>query len=823
MNVEAALSSIDTLLRKRTGARLSELQRVILYQVWQGQKYWEIANAYGCTEGHAKDEGSQLWKKLSHALRQKVTKSNCRAILERYLSGKGTYQGREIIEPIEPIYNSLDPALPQDLQGYPPASTDGLTAPEAPSLIGRVGAIADLNRLIHQGSKVIVLQGEGGVGKTTLAQHYLHHQGFDCVLELVMAKETPNLIPVERVVEEWLKQDFQEEPGIEFGVTLGRLKRQLQTRRVGVLIDNLEPALDQQGRLIPAQRNYIELLRLLADARVQAVTLITSRDRLCEPDVTVEHYRLFGLEAGAWTQFFSDQMAIDPPTLQQMHHAYGGNTKAMGILSGVIQADFEGDMVAYWQENSVDLLATTDLRNLTVSQINRLQTLDPPAYRLLCRLSCYRYQEIPTIPKLGLSALLWDVPPEQHRRVIAALRNRSLIECHKTEYWLHPVIRAEAIARLRASPDWETANQQAAEFWTHSVAQITTVKEALQALEAYYHYIEIQAYGLAGKVILKSRHNQWRQHLPLGSTLYRMGLLQPVLTAITEVLNHVEGDQTLSELYNILGDLYWITGKIHQAIACQQTTITLVTQALQADPVPAATKHTVYYLRMLEVDSLLSIGLYQIDLGELASAAQVFQQVIDRARNTDHHRWAEKATVCLALVNSELGCKTAAATLAENAYTAIATGMLEQTGRFAYFMQILGHTYLNLSQFDQATDLFHRVLTIAETSHYTQVNAKALNGLAAIHRHRSEFESALAHHRTAIEQLETIGAQCDLAQAYFQLGLTYHHMGQLQASQTAGDRAIQLFNDMSAPQQIAKVVAALGRSPVGHSTPTIAL
>lgn len=107
-----------------------------------------------------------------------------------------------------------------------------------------------------------------------------------------MAKETQNITAAEHVIEEWLKQDFDEEPGIEFGVTLGRLKRKLHTCRVGVLIDNLEPALDRQGRFIAKHRNYVEFLRVLADARVQSVTLITSRDRLCEPEVNVEHYRL---------------------------------------------------------------------------------------------------------------------------------------------------------------------------------------------------------------------------------------------------------------------------------------------------------------------------------------------------------------------------------------------------------------------------------------------------------------------------------------------------------------------------------------------------
>jgi hypothetical protein len=42
--------------------------------------------------------------------------------------------------------------------------------------------------------------------------------------------------------------------------------------------------LDRHGGLIASHRNYVELLRVLADARVQSVTLITSRDRLSKKD-----------------------------------------------------------------------------------------------------------------------------------------------------------------------------------------------------------------------------------------------------------------------------------------------------------------------------------------------------------------------------------------------------------------------------------------------------------------------------------------------------------------------------------------------------------
>ncbi|OUL26712.1 tetratricopeptide repeat protein [Nostoc sp. 106C] len=785
MDAEAALAWLDTIIPAQTGERLSDLQKVILQQVWLDRKYLDIAHSYGCTEGHAKDAGSQLWRLLSQVLREKITKSNCRATLERVLR-KSTA-----------ISSLID---------YTRSPRQPIPKPEDTNFIGRQDAIAHLNTLVNQGSKVIVIQGEGGLGKTTLAQQYLH-QDFDLVLELLMAKETQNITPAERVVEEWLKQDFHEEPGVEFGVTLGRLKRQLHNRRIGVLIDNLEPALDQQGRLIAEHRNYVELLRVLADARVQSVTLITSRDRLCEPGLNVDRYRLPGLDRGAWEEFFRHRgLTINSSTLQMMHRTYAGNAKAMGILCGSIQEDFDGDMALYWQENHADPLATTDLKNLAVSQINRLQILDSQAYRLLCRLGCYRYQDIPTIPSQGLFCLLWDVAPEQHRQIIASLRNRSLVEYHNGEYWLHPVIRAEAIARLRPSDEWELTNYKAAEFWTASVQQIETFKDALQALEAYYHYIEISQFELAGKVILKSRNNQWQQFLPLGSTLYRMGLIQPVLTAINQIVNNLEHDQNLSELYNILGDLYWITGKINQAIACQEKTIALATQALKSLVPQPENKHTVYYLRMLEVDSLLSIGLYKIDLWELEAAAKLFQQVIYLAQNTEHHRWAEKASVCLALVYSYLGLRDASYALAEVAYRNMTTEKLvEQTGRFVYFMQILGQTYVNLGEFDRANQIFQQALTVAEESHYMQVKAKTLNGLAEIHRRQAEFDLALANHTEAIELLDQIGAKCDLAEAYFQLGLTYQEMAKLDESQMNFYLAMQLFTEIEAPKQVAKI------------------
>jgi len=449
-------------------------------------------------------------------------------------------------------------------------------------------------------------------------------------------------------------------------------------------------------------------------------------------------------------------------------------------------------MVAYWQEYKVEAgLLVNIVKNLIEEQFKRLKEIYPEAYKLLCRLGCYRYQDVPTVPTEGLLCLLWDVPEREKRRVIESLRNLSLVECQNREYWLHPVIREEAIARLRESEYWEEANRQAADFWTESVKTVETIKDALTAFEAYYHYLEFDNFDSAADVIVKRRQNKFDRSEELGIAFYKLGLLQQMKLAIIKIITKVTPGYVLSSIHNILGDIYWLTGDIKNSIESHERSRIIATD---------------FQLLSFEIVSFLNIGLCQIDLLEIENAMPLFEKVISMAENTDDHRYAAESYYCLAFLKSCLNLKDESLELAQKSFAPADFSAWS----LGYQLLFLGQTYKNLKEFDKSFEMYLEAIQFAEETHYTQVRAKALYGLAELYRGQEDFTTALSHHLEAIALLDQIGAKCDLAEAYYQLALTYQKMGVIDQSQENFDKAIELFRQMEAPMQVEKVRRAIG-------------
>ena len=118
-------------------------------------------------------------------------------------------------------------------------------------------------------------------------------------------------------------------------------------------------------------------------------------------------------------------------------------------------------------------------------------------------------------------------------------------------------------------------------------------------------------------------------------------------------------------------------------------------------------------------------------------------------------------------------------------------------------------TYKNLNVIDESLRLYKEAINYANESHYKQVEGIALTGIAELYRIQNELKIAIEYHQKSIEILEKIGAKCDLAEAYYQLGLTCQKIGETQNSQENFDKAIQLYHKIDAPKQVEKVQRAM--------------
>lgn len=318
-------------------------------------------------------------------------------------------------------------------------------------------------------------------------------------------KDAKNITPAEEVIKRWL-DDLKQEQVPEFEGNLSILGKFLKKsgKRIGILIDNLEPALNQDGEFIEKHRNYVQLLEVLADSSVRSLTLITSRELLRENISNTEQYSLECLTYKAWDDFFKYwAIKTDPKDLADIYRTYRGNAKAMTIFKGTIQEDYSCDLGQFWQgERKENLIRDPRLDKLVSDQFERLENLESDTYQLLYRLGCYRYQDFPSLSKQGLLSLLWDKPELERIKIIDSLRYRSLVEFDCDQYSLHPIILAKSQLLLQSSEEFKDVHLNAAKFYLENAKDITNLNQVKSAFEAIYHCYEAEDFSQCHQVLL---------------------------------------------------------------------------------------------------------------------------------------------------------------------------------------------------------------------------------------------------------------------------------------------------------------------------------
>jgi len=160
MSPDQACALLDRLLPNS----LSNLQEIVFCQVWMEKTYAEIADEFNYEHSYIRDVGFKLWNAISEVLEEKVSKSNVKAVLNRY-ARKSQFESTSnysINTPIKSVSKKIEfPSGPVPLKSR-------LYIERSP-----IKAQA-YNEILKPGS-LIRLKGPRQIGKTSLLNRILYH------------------------------------------------------------------------------------------------------------------------------------------------------------------------------------------------------------------------------------------------------------------------------------------------------------------------------------------------------------------------------------------------------------------------------------------------------------------------------------------------------------------------------------------------------------------------------------------------------------------------------------------------------------------------
>ncbi|MGJ3245536.1 MAG: BTAD domain-containing putative transcriptional regulator [Elainellaceae cyanobacterium] len=288
--------------------------------------------------------------------------------------------------------------------------------------------------IVHNGCRLVLLLGIGGIGKTALAVKLA--QDVQAEFECVIWRSLRNAPPLETLLADlvlFLSNQQDTTADVE------RFIHWLRMRRCLVVLDNLETifqAGDRAGQYRPNYEAYGELFRALGELQHQSCVILTSREKpaeiaTLEGAAAVRTLQLSGSLDTAMALIESRNLFGSEADKQLLARQYGCNPLALKIVASSIQDLFDGDIDQFLQQNAIFFSGT---RQLLEEQFERLSALEQT---IMIWLAINR--EWTAIAELA-DDILSPVSRASLLEALQSLSWRSLIEKRSGYYTQQPVV-----------------------------------------------------------------------------------------------------------------------------------------------------------------------------------------------------------------------------------------------------------------------------------------------------------------------------------------------------------------------------------------------
>lgn len=390
MDIQEVLQWTDDRVFVNTEKHLDSLQRCILEEVWQGEKYPEIAKKCNRSEDHIKQVARKLWKMLSEILGEDIKQSNVRSILESkavssiYNFGNSSQIvnskinrthinicGEKRQDAEEAKHRSPNP--PDSSQNKNQSPIIDLTdAPELTYWYDRTSELSILKQWILEAhTRLITVYGLSGIGKSAIALKLIEQTQteFDYIIWLSLTN-TPTLSTIQTE----LKQFFGRSPQPPLPTVIDYFR----ASRCLVILDDVQNIFKSSqlaGQYLTDYEDYGKFFKQIATSSHQSCLIllswekpreITALEALNRPARTL-HLKGLGEQAA---EILREKELTDEEKWSDLIALYQGHPYWLNIIASTIVELFDSSVSRFLADKNDIYLG--DLEPLLESHLERL-------------------------------------------------------------------------------------------------------------------------------------------------------------------------------------------------------------------------------------------------------------------------------------------------------------------------------------------------------------------------------------------------------------------------------------------------------------------
>ena len=450
MKIEEVLEVVDKYLPQQ---HLNHVQELVLCTSWEGKSYQECAKANGYTPEYIKAVGYKLWKLLSSAFGEPVTKNELHSVLRRHSlliqAELLNNQTKICAEQLTLIQQSKIAQNEADEPPFIKANQNWGEAVDVSVFYGRTEELGILEEwIVQQHCRLIGVFGMGGIGKTALSCKLAKQIQEE--FEYVFWRSLLHTPPLEELLEDLIfflsnQQETEAQLPKTIEGRISRLIKYLRDSRCLIVLDNVEAILNNRnyaGNYRKGYEGYGELFKRIGEVGHQSTLVLTSQEKPREVELfegerlPVRSILLSGLKQAEGQAIFEDKGTFlgsqDEWKLVVNH--YGGNPLALKMVASSIQELFDSNLSEFINFLKQGTLVFDDIRDLLNRQFERLSDLEQSVmYWITINREPVSLQEL-------RDDLLSSKEKQKLPEALRSLERRSFIEKNSSNFTQQPVV-----------------------------------------------------------------------------------------------------------------------------------------------------------------------------------------------------------------------------------------------------------------------------------------------------------------------------------------------------------------------------------------------